>query len=598
MKHVDLKPGLGKVLVAAKATPARATQPHGVKVMADGEDTRWTRPDGTGVSVREVDTHVEETRQSLADSLVRLQAGEAAVQELQDVTLPALQETLDDLGDQIAAGSTTTVWSADAPGETPGVAEGQVWLQTVSDTDATVIGQWTWGGTAWKPVLIRSEVIAALDVSKLTAAEAVIAEAVIDKLFAQTFAAHKIAAEQIDAESVAAAVGTFVKIDVSQLTATTADLNEVVAQKIAGGIARFVELSADQITGGRFTGETFVGGTFTGGVFETSDAMPGRVTLSDTAGNWNGTVIPGIQVEPIDASGYSRLPYIGPDQNGMAISGGVATTGSAAGAALRSNYASLYYNGKATATTAPRAHVAAMLGEASLAYQADGVNKPIEESRIWVTGSTARMRVRLSEDAFSSIKITQDGSEMVARAADGTYSRSDANTSLARLLYSSQNSFAKIEVNDNEAVIWREKRVNGARTRYDIFAFDENGLTYKQADFDAAGNASNVRSTPLGDTGWRSDLAMTTGWSMPTGNVGPWQPLRYRLMMGTVWVSGYLRKNRASVKGEYMCRLPVGFRPSRFFDVPGRGQINPDGIILCPEAGGTEVAVSFSFPLG
>lgn len=294
MKHVDLKPGLGKALVAAKATPARATQPHGVKVMTDGEDTRWTRPDGTGVSVREVDTRVEETRKSLADSLVRLEAGEAAVQELQDVTLPALQETLDDLGDRIVAGGTTTVWSTAAPSaSTPGVAEGQVWLQTVSDTDATVIGQWTWDGSAWKPVLIRSEVIANLDVSKLTAAEAVIAKAVIDKLFAQTFAAHKIAAGQIDAESVAAAVGTFVKIDVSQLTAATADLNEVVAQKIAGGIARFVELSADQITGGHFTGETFEGGTFIGTSFSGTTIVGGTYKTHTDASTRGGIVIDG-----------------------------------------------------------------------------------------------------------------------------------------------------------------------------------------------------------------------------------------------------------------------------------------------------------------
>lgn len=317
---------------AAKAS----TVSTGSKDFGTEFDAYWERP-GTGqvVSIREVDTKVEETRQSLADSLVRLEAGEAAVQNLQDVTLPALQETLDDLDDRITAGSTTTVWSTAAPdASTTGVTEGQAWLQTVSDADATVIGQWTWDGTAWKPVLIRSEVIAALDVSKLTAAEATIATAVIDKLFAQTFAAKKIAAGQIDAQSVAAAVGAFVKVDVGQLTATGADINSLVAQKIAGGIANFVTVNAENIVGGSFAGKTFTGGRFVGSVVTGTTVVGGLIKTRDvpTQGGlaidsstglraWNSSGKQTVQIDPsVGALRMGEGIYLtDPDRNGLVL---------------------------------------------------------------------------------------------------------------------------------------------------------------------------------------------------------------------------------------------------------------------------------------
>ena len=76
---------------------------------------------------------------------------------------------------------------------------------------------------------------------------AVINEAVINRLFADMFTANKIGADQIAANS----------IDVSKLRVTA----EMSAQ-----IGNFLEINAEQVTGGSFSGKTFEGGSFEGAV--------------------------------------------------------------------------------------------------------------------------------------------------------------------------------------------------------------------------------------------------------------------------------------------------------------------------------------------
>lgn len=71
------------------------TNAHGIKHMGVDGDTRWTRPDGTEHSVRDIDEIMDQTRAELAEAIANLE-------QLNDVTLPELWEKLEgleDLGD-------------------------------------------------------------------------------------------------------------------------------------------------------------------------------------------------------------------------------------------------------------------------------------------------------------------------------------------------------------------------------------------------------------------------------------------------------------------------------------------------------------------
>lgn len=72
-----------------------------------------------------------------------------------------------------------------------GTTVGDVWWRV--DGNGNVIAQWTWDGSSWKSNKIESEVIASLDVNKLSVAtSAKMNEAVIDKLWADGLVAKTI----------------------------------------------------------------------------------------------------------------------------------------------------------------------------------------------------------------------------------------------------------------------------------------------------------------------------------------------------------------------------------------------------------------------
>lgn len=122
MKHVDLKPGLGKALAAAKTTPARATQPHGVKVMTDGEDTKWVDADGVEHSVRELPT-------ALAALAAELERGVST------------------------ASKANTVSTEPAPAAATGYPAGAFWTRVeMIDGDLVARERWTVVDGAWTPV--------------------------------------------------------------------------------------------------------------------------------------------------------------------------------------------------------------------------------------------------------------------------------------------------------------------------------------------------------------------------------------------------------------------------------------------------------------
>ena len=91
---------------------------------------------------------------------------------------------------------------------------------------------------------------------------AVINEAVINRLFADMFTANKIGADQIAANS----------IDVSKLRVT---------EEMSAAIGNFLEINAEQVTGGSFSGKTFVGGEFEGAVIIGGSIATTRYPSSD-----------------------------------------------------------------------------------------------------------------------------------------------------------------------------------------------------------------------------------------------------------------------------------------------------------------------------
>lgn len=82
---------------------------------------------------------------------------------------------------QRTADGKNTVTTSEATPSGSGDAAGDVWFKV--DGSGKIVGQWTWTGAAWNPQEVGSEVIANLDVGKLTAGDAALREAVIEKLW-------------------------------------------------------------------------------------------------------------------------------------------------------------------------------------------------------------------------------------------------------------------------------------------------------------------------------------------------------------------------------------------------------------------------------
>lgn len=189
----------------------------GVKDFGETGDAVWTDP-ATGVrtSVRAIPPEIEAAKDAIAAAEEDIQAAKDAIAAeviaregaLADALgqLAELDDKLADLPDMddvqqaitvAANGKNTVTVSAAAPdSSSPGVAVGDTWWQ--ADTAGDIIGQWSWDGKEWQPHTITSEVIANLDVGKLTVTgTSRFTEAVVDRLFTDIFTAHKITANEI-----------------------------------------------------------------------------------------------------------------------------------------------------------------------------------------------------------------------------------------------------------------------------------------------------------------------------------------------------------------------------------------------------------------
>lgn len=159
-------------------------------------------------------------------------ARDAAIQAAKDLDVPILEKAT--AAFTSANGRNSRIISTDpatgTKNPTTGLAlvKGDTWWQWNNLTEQVVVGAWAWDGTLWRPEKISDAVIASLDVNKLVVTgSARIAQAVVEKLIAD--AAH------------------FGALTTDKLSAGEGEINSLVAQQIAGAVAAFQKVFADQL---------------------------------------------------------------------------------------------------------------------------------------------------------------------------------------------------------------------------------------------------------------------------------------------------------------------------------------------------------------
>lgn len=334
-----------------------------IQPVPDDPDTEVEEKAVTYVYLEASDEWVPTTSSELAQAAQNaLDAREAAQQAQQRadtaIANAAAAQATAQAAKSSADGKNTIRFSfSDPTSSSPGERPGDTWWR--ANTDGNIIGQWTWNGAEWDPVQLRSEVIANLDVSKLSVHDsATINEAVIGRLFADIFTAHKITASElsiasvkpdgsladnsvgavtikdgaVNADKITADAVTAEKIkageiETGHMKANSIDADRLVANSITADKIGANEITAEKISGGTFTGETFEGGTFVGSEFRTSDVLPGQITLSDTSfvsqdiQTRKPVYGPGISIDPENGA-YTFPPGIGPSQAGILLTGG------------------------------------------------------------------------------------------------------------------------------------------------------------------------------------------------------------------------------------------------------------------------------------
>lgn len=254
-----------------------------------------------------------------------------------------------------------------------------------------------------------------------------------------------------------------------------------------------VEVAADGLHAYDSTGtETAAirgeGGEFVGGAYRTTAGTAGRVTMSDSAAGGN----PGIEVQPMVTTGYTRFPSIMPSTDGMSIAGGVGTDGSQAGAVAKHSYSSLYHNGPGSTGSGSWAEVTPT--EVKLTYRGDR-SQPAAQSRLQAQSGQAQMIAQLSSTAYSAITTTQNGSELYTTDGAGTVARSTADTSVSRLFFQTPTVSGQVRVDQTETYV---TRTSGGVTRY--LTVDDAGIWVK-TNSGGSWRYYNLEKT-ASDSGW------------------------------------------------------------------------------------------------
>jgi len=154
---------------------------------------------------------------------------------------------------QATADSRPQILFSSSAGPSGTAPTGTIWF--LWDSAKNVAGQWLQSGTlaspVWTPQQIRSEVIANLDVAKLTVGSAAIADLV--------------------AQKIAASTANFQTANVSNLFVTSgATMSQAVIDFLFANVVQAKKITAGMIDVGSLTGVTLTGITISGGTFTTT----------------------------------------------------------------------------------------------------------------------------------------------------------------------------------------------------------------------------------------------------------------------------------------------------------------------------------------
>ncbi|MBF4602842.1 hypothetical protein [Curtobacterium sp. VKM Ac-2884] len=175
---------------------------------------------------------------------------------------------------QATADSKPLILYSSTAGPSGTAPNGTIWF--LWDSAKNVAGQWLQSGTlaapVWTPQQIRSEVIANLDVAKLTAGSAAIAELV--------------------AQKIAAATGNFQTVNVSNLFVTSgATMSQAVIDYLFANVVQ-----AKKITAGMIDVDSLNGITLTGALIKTAasgariEMLQRRIDVYDSTGTRAGAI--------------------------------------------------------------------------------------------------------------------------------------------------------------------------------------------------------------------------------------------------------------------------------------------------------------------
>lgn len=188
----------------------------------------------------DLDARLEDAAADLADAAAELELANQDIKDAFGLEITGLSDRIDQI--VVGAGGTLLLFSDEAPTSEDKAPVGSTWWMV--NADENIVGQWQQTGTddmpVWTPRAIESEVIANLDVGKLTAGQAAIAQVV----------AQQIAASTANIQTVNVA-NLFVTQDATMQQATINYLfaNVVQAKKITADMLDVNSLNGVTITG-------------------------------------------------------------------------------------------------------------------------------------------------------------------------------------------------------------------------------------------------------------------------------------------------------------------------------------------------------------
>ena len=317
---------LADVVADMKAQARQSkTGDAGVKDLGEAGDVVWPRPDGTPVSVRDVDLELADARQrietaegTLGETGTRLTAAEQAVQDVRD-DLAAIE---------VGGGGPLIHDHIPAPADGEGKPAGTAWL--VYGADGALTSVWQWDGTAWEEMPLDATLIPVIDIGSGTFGDLEGSRLTVNDLLAARVV------QAMDLETKKLVVTEEAILNHATLIGQTVvdDIN--VQGKLIGkdgvftGTVDFENINVtDQVLASRISGEHIYGTVVEGGEIRTTDGLPGQVILSDEGyvDPGNAAKYPGIRIIPHNTSKLVSPPGIGPNSNGFVITGGRNITG-------------------------------------------------------------------------------------------------------------------------------------------------------------------------------------------------------------------------------------------------------------------------------